>query len=90
MDALDNWGKVGSIEVDGGLAGIFAESVYRNDNTSRDLPNKFEFDDGRWRGVCCTIVVHNNGAGTLEGGVVSTSNRDGEYPVYIVEKMEKL
>jgi hypothetical protein len=79
------------IGVDSGQAGFFQESVYRNDNTSRHLPDYFEDDPhflegDRWYGVCCGITILN-GAGVLENGVVSASGiGDGVYTLYTVEK----
>lgn len=50
-----------TIEVDSGQAGIFQESVFRNDNTSLDVPDLFEdrekrFEGDRRYGACCTLL----------------------------------
>ena len=83
------------IGVDSGQAGFFQESVYRNDNTSLDIPDYFgdeekSYEGGRWYGACCSVTSRNN-AGVIEGGVVSTSGYgDGCYTLYTVEKDDEI
>lgn len=87
-----------SIGVDSGQAGIFDLSAYRNDKLIdiNEIQNHFwrnENDEiGQlWYGACCDITSSGKSAGSLTGGVVSSSGYgDGGYDLYAVKDAEGL
>jgi hypothetical protein len=89
ISKLDNKWNLESftIGVDSGQAGFFQKDKYRNNSTSLDMPSYFPEKDDRWYGVCCNITLSRQGAGVLEGGVVSSSGYgDGCYDMYTIEE----
>lgn len=75
-----------------GLVGFFQKSCFQNDSTSvnyYDIFSKRSDREGeRWRRVCRALVTLSSiGAGTLEGGCVSSTNRrSGAFPFYALEE----
>lgn len=75
-----------------GLVGFFQKSCFRNDSTSvnyYDIFSKRSDREGeRWHRVCRALVTLSSiGAGTLEGGCVSSTNRrSGAFPFYALEE----
>lgn len=60
------------VGVDSGQAGIFDKKHYHG--------KEDDYGDGGWYDLCCNITLSKEGAGIVEGGIVSSSGfGDGEY-----------
>ncbi|USG65016.1 tetratricopeptide repeat protein [Brevibacillus ruminantium] len=75
------------IGVDSGQAGVFDESVYRNDESVIG-PTEFMPED-KWYSSCCDQTLGELGAGLINGGAVSSSGLgDGAYEAFVCQNQD--
>ena len=96
-DLMYDW--FGDFGVDSGQAGVFDAASYRDDSAAGSLgAPKMDFvlpirdqDGDRWYESICKFTLGDNGWGSYDRGVVSSSGwGDGMYPVYGAEVDEKI